>query len=377
MNENTQEHSEEKSPLNDPQNEEENISSKNEEKIEEMMGALDLNQERQESMSNLEGFGNKNQAEIEAIAEVLHEVKTEIQKIVIGQEEILDLLMIGLFTGGNILLEGVPGIAKTLTAKMLAKTLKTDFVRIQFTPDLMPADIIGTMVYNLKTSEFEFKSGPIFSNVVLIDEINRAPAKTQAALMEVMEERQVTIEGVTHKMGDPFFVIATQNPVEQEGTYKLPEAQMDRFLFKLRVSLPELEDERAILNRFKSDFHIEQVKEVNAVLTKKKLKECKEIVQEVNIKESLLDYIAKIVVSTRNDGNIYLGASPRASLSILKAAKALALLRGRYFVIPEDVKFVAPHVLNHRIILSHEKELEGIEPEMVIKDIIESIEIPR
>lgn len=377
MNENTQEHSEEKSPLNDPQNEEENISSKNEEKIEEMMGALDLNQERQESMSNLEGFGNKNQAEIEAIAEVLHEVKTEIQKIVIGQEEILDLLMIGLFTGGNILLEGVPGIAKTLTAKMLAKTLKTDFVRIQFTPDLMPADIIGTMVYNLKTSEFEFKSGPIFSNVVLIDEINRAPAKTQAALMEVMEERQVTIEGVTHKMGDPFFVIATQNPVEQEGTYKLPEAQMDRFLFKLRVSLPEFEDERAILNRFKSDFHIEQVKEVNAVLTKKKLKECKEIVQEVNIKESLLDYIAKIVVSTRNDGNIYLGASPRASLSILKAAKALALLRGRYFVIPEDVKFVAPHVLNHRIILSHEKELEGIEPEMVIKDIIESIEIPR
>ena len=347
------------------------------ERIDELMGALDLDEERKESTHSLTGIGDMNITEIEAIADVLNDVKSEIQKVVIGQEETLDLLMIGLFTSGNVLLEGVPGIAKTLIAKMLAKTMKTDFVRIQFTPDLMPADIIGTMVYNLKTSEFEFKAGPIFSNIVLIDEINRAPAKTQAALMEVMEEKQVTIEGLTHKMGEPFFVIATQNPVEQEGTYKLPEAQMDRFLFKLKVRLPELEDERAILNKFKNDFTLDQIKEVQPVLTKKKLKECKEIVEQVNIKDSLIDYIAKIVVSTRNDGNIYLGASPRASLSILKASKALALLRGRYFVIPEDIKFVSPHVLNHRIILSHEKELEGIESELVIKDIIESIEIPR
>ncbi len=346
-------------------------------RLEEELGSLDNQTERSESMSSLSGFGDMKIEEIEAIANVLHDVKSEIQKVVIGQKETLDLLMVGLFTGGNILLEGVPGIAKTLLAKMLAKTLKTEFVRIQFTPDLMPADIIGTMIYNLKISEFEFKKGPIFSNIVLIDEINRAPAKTQAALMEVMEEKQVTIEGMTHKMSEPFFVIATQNPVEQEGTYKLPEAQMDRFLFKLNMEFPELEDETQILMRFKNDFTLKQTNDVKPVLTKTKLKECKNIVEAVNIKDSLVDYIAKIVVGTRNDGNIYLGASPRASLSILKASKAIALLRGRYFVIPEDIKFVAPHVLNHRIILSHEKELEGIEPEMILRDIIESIEIPR
>jgi len=346
-------------------------------KLEETLGSLDNKVERNESMSSFSGFGDMKIEEIEAIAGVLHDVKSEIQKVVVGQEEILDLLMVGLFTGGNILLEGVPGIAKTLLAKMLAKTLKTEFVRIQFTPDLMPADIIGTMIYNLKISEFEFKKGPIFSNIVLIDEINRAPAKTQAALMEVMEEKQVTIEGMTHKMSEPFFVIATQNPVEQEGTYKLPEAQMDRFLFKLNMDFPELEDETQILMRFKNDFTLKQTNDVKSVLSKTKLKECKNIVEAVNIKDSLVDYIAKIVVGTRNDGNIYLGASPRASLSILKASKAIALLRGRYFVIPEDIKFVAPHVLNHRIILSHEKELEGIEPEMILRDIIESIEIPR
>ncbi|NND77388.1 MAG: MoxR family ATPase [Flavobacteriales bacterium] len=315
--------------------------------------------------------------EIEEIASVLNSVRSEITKLIVGQEETIDLLMVSLFTGGNVLLEGVPGIAKTLLAKMLAKTLKTDFVRIQFTPDLMPADIIGTMVYNLKTSEFEFKKGPIFSNVVLIDEINRAPAKTQAALMEVMEERQITIEGHTYKMERPFFVIATQNPVEQEGTYKLPEAQMDRFLFKLKMGFPELDEERLILMKFKNDFEQKQSEDVKGVLGKKKLDECKKLVENVKIKDSLVDYIAKIVVGTRNDGNIYLGASPRASLSIMKASKALALLRGRYFVIPEDIKFVTPHVLNHRIILSHEKELEGAEPEMVIKEIIENIEVPR
>lgn len=358
------------------QNEEiENI--KPERTVEEILGGSDLVEERSQSMAEISGFGDMKTKETEEISEAMHNVRTEISKLIVGQEEIIDLLMVSLFTGGNVLLEGVPGIAKTLLAKMLAKTLKTDFVRIQFTPDLMPADIIGTMVYNLKTSEFHFKKGPIFSNIVLIDEINRAPAKTQAALMEVMEEKQITIEGITHPMDSPFFVIATQNPVEQEGTYKLPEAQMDRFLFKLKMSFPELDDERKILMKFKNDFQQKQAKDVKSVLTKTKLESCKKIVEEVNIKDSLIDYIAKIVIGTRNDGNIYLGASPRASLSILKASKAMALIRGRYFVIPEDIKFVAPHVLNHRIILSHEKELEGVEPEIAIKEIIENIEVPR
>ena len=345
--------------------------------IEEVLGSSDLVDERSEASSIIPGLDEMRVKEIEQIATTINEVKGEIGKVVVGQESILELLMVSLFVDGNVLLEGVPGIAKTLVAKMLAQTLKVDFVRIQFTPDLMPADIVGTMVYNQKSSEFEFKQGPIFSNVVLIDEINRAPAKTQAALMEVMEEKQVTIEGTTYKMSQPFFVIATQNPVEQEGTYKLPEAQMDRFIFKLKMQFPEMEDEKSILRKFKNDFAQSMIQEVQPVLNKKKLDECKRIVEQVHISEDLIDYIAKIVVATRNDGALYLGASPRASLNILKTAKAMALIRGRYFVIPEDIKYVTPHILNHRIILSHEKELEGVEPEEVIKEIIEGIEVPR
>jgi MoxR-like ATPase len=275
------------------------------------------------------------------------------------------------------LLEGVPGIAKTLAAKLLAKTLSVEFSRIQFTPDLMPTDVTGTSVFNMKTSDFTFNRGPIFSNIVLIDEINRSPAKTQASLFEVMEERQITVDGTTHIMDFPFFVIATQNPIEQEGTYKLPEAQLDRFLFHIKLNYPGLEEERAILNRFKEDFRMTAVEEVKPVLTRDDIKQCREIIEKIHIKDELVNYIAMIIHNTRNNGDLFLGASPRASLAILKTAKAMAVMAGRDFVTPDDIKMVAYPVLNHRIILTPEREMEGLHPEDIIKGIIENIEVPR
>ncbi len=302
--------------------------------------------------------------------------RKEISNYLIGQHEMVDLLLIGLFSGGHILLEGVPGVAKTLTAKVLAKMLSVDFSRIQFTPDMMPSDIIGTSVFNMKTSEFSFKKGPIFTNIVLIDEINRAPAKTQAALFEVMEERQITYDGITHKLGFPFLVIATQNPIEQEGTYRLPEAQLDRFLFKINLDYPSLEEEQEILNRYKTGQKIDFDK-VLAIFSGNDLKEIEETISKVRIDDSIIKYIAEITHSTRNHGKLYLGASPRASLSMLKASKTMAAIRGRDFVIPEDVQFVAFHVLNHRIILSPEAEMEGLNEQLMIEEIIKSVEIPR
>ncbi len=320
---------------------------------------------------------NRNAAEIEKVRSSVDRIKDEIHKIVIGQDEMLDLLLIGLFTGGHVLIEGVPGIAKTLTAKLLAQTLAVDFSRLQFTPDLMPTDVVGTAVFNMKTSEFKFNPGPIFSNVILIDEINRAPAKTQSALFEVMEERQVTVDGVTHGMEYPFFVVATQNPIEQEGTYKLPEAQMDRFLFRIKMTYPSLVEEIAILNKFKGDFDSDQVKTIGSVFNKDELKACREIIEGIHIKDELIQYIAKIVNNTRNNGDLFLGASPRASLSIMKASKAYAAMNDRDFVTPDDIQFVATSVLNHRIILTPEREMEGYTVEDIIKDIIEKIEVPR
>jgi MoxR-like ATPase len=307
---------------------------------------------------------------------VLH-VKNEIHKVIIGQDEMLDLLLAGIFSGGHVLLEGVPGIAKTISAKTLAKTLSVHFNRIQFTPDLMPADVIGTTIFNVKTSEFQFNKGPIFSNIVLIDEINRSPAKTQAALFEVMEEKQITVDGLTHLLQFPFFVIATQNPIEQEGTYKLPEAQLDRFIFKIKLQYPTLEEEKRILRRFKEDFSNRISQEVQEVLSHHDLIFISDQIEKVHIEEHLLDYIGQIVVNTRNHPDIYLGASPRASLAILKTSKAIAAMRGRNFVLPEDIQYVASPVLNHRIILTPEKEMEGDSTESVIKTIIEKIEIPR
>jgi len=304
-------------------------------------------------------------------------VKAEIGQVIVGQEDMLDLLLVALFTGGHVLLEGVPGIAKTLTAKLLARTLHTDFSRIQFTPDLMPADVLGTSVFNMKTSDFSFKSGPIFSNIVLIDEINRAPAKTQASLFEVMEERQVTIDGKTYRMNAPFFVVATQNPIEQEGTYKLPEAQLDRFLFKIILSYPSLEEEKSILRRFRNDFSGVLSKTVGAVLTPADIADCQRIIEQVYIREELLDYIAAIVHNTRNNTDLFLGASPRASLSLMKASKAVAAMSGRNFVTPDDIRYVSFPTLNHRIILTPEREMEGYSTREVLDDIVRKIEVPR
>ena len=267
-------------------------------------------------------------AEAMEIRATIGDIKTEIGKVIIGQSEIIELMIAAMMTNGHVLLEGVPGIAKTLTSKLLARCIKADFTRIQFTPDLMPTDIVGTTIFDMKRSEFYFKKGPIFSNVVLIDEINRAPAKTQAALMEVMEEQQVSVDGETYKMPPPFFVVATQNPVEQEGTYKLPEAQLDRFMFKLSVEYPNVDEEEAMLKRFRQDFYGDQENHIKTVVDAAKLVKYRKTVESVFIKDELLKYIAEIVSLTRNNSDLYLGASPRASINIMKASKALAFLAG-------------------------------------------------
>jgi len=317
------------------------------------------------------------QADIDLLNQRVVKIRHEIGKVVIGQEKIIDLLLAGIFTGGHILLEGVPGIAKTLTAKLIARSLSIGFSRIQFTPDLMPTDVMGTTVFNLKTSEFTFNKGPVFSNLVLIDEINRAPAKTQSSLFEVMEERQITIDGVTYPMDFPFLVIATQNPIEQEGTYKLPEAQLDRFLFRLKLQYPTAQQELLILKRFREDFTMKVMETVRPVLGKDELLHCRELIEKIHIKDEILEYIARLIDNTRNNGDLALGASPRASLAIMRASKAVAAMNGRDFVTPADVKFVAYPVLNHRIILTAEREMEGMEAEDIIKEIAERVEVPR
>lgn len=320
---------------------------------------------------------NESGLDLGKINRSVSEIRQELGKVIVGQAQMMDLLIAALFTGGHVLLEGVPGIAKTLTARLMAKTLSVDFSRIQFTPDLMPADIIGTTVFNVKTSEFNFNRGPIFTNIALIDEINRAPAKTQAALFEVMEEKQISVDGETYKLNDPFFVMATQNPIEQEGTYKLPEAQLDRFIFKIKMNYPTLEEEKAILKLFKEDFNQKSIDTVQKILTPADIKECRDLIEKVHIKEELTDYIAKIVFETRQSADLYLGASPRASLAIMKTSKAVAAMYGRDFVTPDDIRYVAGPVLNHRLILTPEKELEGATTEDVINEIVQKIEVPR
>lgn len=317
------------------------------------------------------------QNDLNTLNEHISKVKAEVGKLVVGQEKTIDLIMAGIFTGGHILLEGVPGIAKTLTAKLLAKTLSVDFSRIQFTPDLMPTDVVGTSVFNLKTSEFTFSRGPVFGNIVLVDEINRAPAKTQSALFEVMEERQITVDGTTYSLEFPFVIIATQNPIEQEGTYRLPEAQLDRFLFRIKLGYLTVEQETEVLKRFRDDFTMKAMGTVQAVLSKEDMSRCQQIIEKIHIKDEILSYIAQVVASTRTHSDLSLGASPRASLAIMRAAKAIAAMSGRDFVTPDDVKYVAAPVLNHRIILTAEREMEGVESEDVIKEITERIEIPR
>ena len=307
----------------------------------------------------------------------VYEIRNEISRVIVGQYKMVDLLMIGLLCDGHILIEGVPGVAKTLTAKLIAKIIDVDFSRLQFTPDLMPSDVVGTSVFNPKEGEFRFKSGPIFSNIILIDEINRAPAKTQAALFEVMEERQVTVDGYTHMMRMPFIVLATQNPIEQEGTYRLPEAQLDRFLFKIEVKYPSLAEEINILTNQQGKSQSQMLEDVKKILSPADIQHFRSQIQSVIVEPKLIEFIARIVNETRNNPALYLGASPRASLAILKSAKANAAIKGRDFVTPEDIVEMALHVLRHRIILTAEKEMEGITADDLIDNILKAIEVPR
>lgn len=318
-----------------------------------------------------------NRTNLSHINSAAEKIKAEIGKYIVGQSQMTDLLLIALLADGHVLIEGVPGVAKTLTAKLLARTIHADFKRIQFTPDLMPSDIVGTSVFNAKTSDFEFRRGPLFANIVLADEINRAPAKTQAALFEAMEERQITSDGTTYKLGFPFMVLATQNPIEQEGTYRLPEAQLDRFLFKIEVNYPDLEQETQILHLFHQKKNKVDFDTVQAVITEADLKALRETMGDIHVEQNILKYIAQLVHETRNNTWLFLGASPRASLAVLAASKACAALQGRDFVSPDDVKFVLPHVLKHRVILTPEKEMEGLTSSEVINKIIEKIEVPR
>lgn len=322
------------------------------------------------------GFERENK-ELLWVAQKVDDVRNVLGQFVIGQVEMVDLLMAGIFANGHVLLEGAPGVAKTLSAKVLAKSLNVDFSRIQFTPDMMPSDVLGTSVFNMNDSTFSFKKGPIFSNIVLIDEINRAPAKTQAALFEVMEERQITYDGERYPMSFPFLVIATQNPIEQEGTYNLPEAQLDRFLFKIKLDYPELHEEEQILQRYKNNISTPDLSSIEAVFDAAEIQKIQNTVEKVIVEDNLVKYIASITHKTRNHGKIYLGGSPRASLSIIKSAKAVAAIRGRDFVTPEDIQFVAKHVLNHRLILTPEAEMEGVRTEDVIEEILKTLEVPR
>lgn len=315
--------------------------------------------------------------DLSALQDMVQRLKTEMRKIIVGQQEMVELLAAAILAEGHVLIEGVPGVAKTLAAKLLARAFDVRFARLQFTPDLMPSDVLGTMVYNLKKSEFEFKPGPIFSNLVLVDEINRAPAKTQAALFEVMEERQVTVDGVTHPMAQPFLVIATQNPVEHEGTYRLPEAQLDRFFFKIEAGYPSFEEEKIMLAEFHARKNVNDLNVIAPVLHAGHVAALQRQVKSVHAEPNLLEYLAKIIRQTRNDPALYLGASPRAALMLLTAAKALAAIRGRDFITPEDVSAAVLPVLRHRILLSPEKEMEGLKTDEVLKQILARIEVPR
>lgn len=315
--------------------------------------------------------------DLSALQQSVENLKQEIGKVIVGQEQMVELLLAAILADGHVLIEGVPGVAKTLTAKLLSKSISIGFSRIQFTPDLMPSDVIGTSIYNPKDTSFQFNKGPIFSNIVLIDEINRAPAKTQSALFEVMEERQITVDGHSYLLSTPFMVVATQNPIEQEGTYHLPEAQLDRFLFKINVTYPTAEQEfRIVMQHHQSNLE-DMLTQVTPALSATQIHELRRQVRTIHVEEKLISFITGIVANTRNHKSIYLGASPRASIGILNGAKALAAMRGRDFVTPDDIIYIIPAVLRHRIVLTPEKEMEGASTDDVIQQIITSIEVPR
>lgn len=315
--------------------------------------------------------------DLTAFAAKTDEIKRQIADIIVGQKEAVDLLLTCLIADGHVLIEGVPGVAKTLLARLLARLVDARFSRVQFTPDLMPSDVLGTSVFNMKTSEFDFHAGPVFADIVLADEINRAPAKTQAALFEVMEERQATIDGNTYAMGDIYTIIATQNPVEQEGTYRLPEAQLDRFMMKITMGYPSVDDEVEILSRHNAKSGFTRLENVEPVMTKDDLLRLRGIMDDVVVDTSLLRYIAQIVAETRQSKSVYLGCSPRASVAMLQCAKSYALLQGRDFVVPDDIKAVAPFIMQHRLQLTAETEMEGFTPLSVARKIIDMVEVPK
>ncbi len=319
----------------------------------------------------------ENRVDLSQLANAVASIKNELAKVIIGQHDTIELMITCLLCGGHILLEGVPGVAKTLTAKLLAQTLSVNFKRIQFTPDLMPSDILGTSVFNPKSLEFEYKKGPVFTNLVLIDEINRSPAKTQAALFELMEEKQVTVDGKSYSMQEPFMVMATQNPIEQEGTYRLPEAQLDRFLMKIIVGYPTENDELEMLKLFNNSTQKQLSSTINMVIDHRQIEVLKCTINSILMEENLLKYITSIVQASRNHKQIELGASPRALLALMQASKAMAAINGRDFVIPEDIKLVGKPILRHRIILTAETEMEGINADDVLTELFAKIEIPR
>lgn len=320
---------------------------------------------------------NQGRIALADFSERISMLRDSVSKVIVGQQETVDLVLTAVIAGGHVLIEGVPGVAKTLLARLLARLIDCDFSRIQFTPDLMPSDILGTTVFNMKTQEFDFHPGPVFSEIVLVDEINRAPAKTQAALFEVMEERQVTIDGVTHRMGDIYTILATQNPVEQEGTYKLPEAQTDRFLMKISMGYPTLEEEVSILERHHANRSLVRLDEIQPVITRQQLADFRSLQNQVFAESSLLRYIAEIVQQTRQSKVVFLGASPRAAVAMLNASKAYALLQGRDFVTPDDIQFVTPSILQHRLILTAEAEMEGHTPLKVARRLMDRVEVPK
>ena len=330
-----------------------------------------------ETLNNNIEENSQERTDLAEFSEKVSQIKREISRVVVGQHEAVDLLLTAILADGHVLIEGVPGVAKTLLARLMSRLIDARFSRIQFTPDLMPSDVLGTTVFNMKSSEFEFHKGPVFSDLVLVDEINRSPAKTQAALFEVMEERQVTIDGLTHRMGSIYTIIATQNPVEQEGTYRLPEAQLDRFLFKIRMGYPSVDEEVDILKRHQDNVKLTKLEEIKPVLSIDELLKMREKLQSVYVEESLLRYIATIIQQTRTSKAVYLGASPRATVAMLNASKASALLNGRDFVTPEDIKFVTPSILQHRLILTAEAEMEGYTALKVAQKLIDKVEVPK
>ncbi len=336
-----------------------------------------INNKTNEQYTNKMEENKAERTDLQDFRERITQLKKAIGNVIVGQQEAVDLLLTAILADGHVLIEGVPGVAKTLLARLVSRLIDARFSRIQFTPDLMPSDVLGTTVFNMKTSEFDFHQGPVFAEMVLVDEINRAPAKTQAALFEVMEERQVTIDGVSHRMNDLYTIIATQNPVEQEGTYRLPEAQLDRFLFKISMSYPTLEEEVSVLQRHQENRKLVKLDDIQPLLSVRELLNMRQQLQKVYIEDSLLRYIASIVQQTRMSKAVYLGASPRAAVAMLNASKAYAMLSGRDFVTPEDIKFVTPNILQHRLLLTAEAEMEGYTALKVAQKLIDKVEVPK